>query len=70
MHKKQEAVIEGILFAMGESVKVASLAEALEISGEEVRELVRQMQGKTAASRLLKSRMPFRCVQKRRFTNT
>lgn len=43
MHKKQEAVIEGILFAMGESVKVASLAEALEISGEEVRELVGQM---------------------------
>ncbi len=43
MYKKQEAAIEGILFAMGKSVEASSLAEALGISKEEVMERVRHM---------------------------
>lgn len=42
--EKCEAVIEGILFAMGESVEVARLAEVLEISQEEVREILKNME--------------------------
>ena len=37
---KTTAAIETILFAMGDSVETASLAEVLEISQEEVREAV------------------------------
>ena len=43
MQIEQEAIVEGILFAMGEAVAVGSLAEALGISREEVLELVRHM---------------------------
>ena len=41
--EKQEAVIEGILFAMGESVGISKLAEVLEASEEEVREILQKM---------------------------
>ena len=41
--EKQEAIIEGILFAMGESVEVPKLAEALGISQEEVRDILQKM---------------------------
>jgi len=41
--EKQEAVIEGILFAMGESVGISKLAEVLEASEDEVREILQKM---------------------------
>ena len=41
--EKQEAIIEGILFAMGESVEVPKLAEALGVSQEEVRDILQKM---------------------------
>ena len=37
------AIIEGILFTMGESVEISRLAEVLEISRQEVRELLQDM---------------------------
>lgn len=40
---KQEAIIEGILFAMGESVEISKLAEVLEVSQEEVRNILQKM---------------------------
>ncbi|MCI9531563.1 MAG: SMC-Scp complex subunit ScpB [Lachnospiraceae bacterium] len=48
MYESQEAAIEGILFAMGESVRIDSLAEALGMRQEEVRERVRHMMGRYA----------------------
>lgn len=41
--EKCEAVIEGILFAMGDSVEISRLADALEISREEVQEILQRM---------------------------
>lgn len=38
-----EAIIEGILFSMGDSVEIARLADALEISREEVRDIIANM---------------------------
>ncbi|MCI9081870.1 MAG: SMC-Scp complex subunit ScpB [Lachnospiraceae bacterium] len=38
-----EAVIEGILFTMGESVEIARLAEALELETEQVRQILHKM---------------------------
>lgn len=41
--KNYEAIIEGILFTMGKSVEVSQLAAALEITNEEVYEIVHNM---------------------------
>lgn len=41
--QKYQAALEAILFAMGESVEIAKLAVALEISEDEVRALARKM---------------------------
>lgn len=41
--EQYEAIIEGILFAMGESVEIAKLAEALELPKDEVCKIVRSM---------------------------
>ena len=41
--QKTEAIIEAILFAMGNSVEVSVLAKALELEKEEVSRIVRQM---------------------------
>ena len=41
--EQYEAVIEGILFSMGESVEIARLAEALELEEEQVREILHKM---------------------------
>ena len=41
--EKQEAIIEGILFAMGESVEISKLAEVLETSQEEVQDILHKM---------------------------
>ncbi len=41
--EKQEAIIEGILFAMGESVELSRLAEVLEVSQEEIRDILHGM---------------------------
>ena len=41
--KQQRAAIEAILFAMGDSVEVSRLAQALELSAEEVRERIEEM---------------------------
>lgn len=41
--EQYEAIIEGILFTMGESVEISKLASALEIGQEQVREIVRRM---------------------------
>lgn len=41
---KQKAIIEAILFTMGESVEISRLAEVLETGTKEVKELLVQMQ--------------------------
>ncbi len=41
--QKTEAIIEAILFAMGDSVEVSVLAKALELEKEEVCRIIRQM---------------------------
>ena len=41
--KKAEAVIEAVLFAMGESVEVSKLAHALEVENKEVKKIVMAM---------------------------
>ena len=41
--KQQRAAIEAILFAMGDSVELSRLAQALELSAEEVRERIEEM---------------------------
>ena len=42
--KQTTAAIETILFAMGDSVEIAALAEVLEIPQEDVREAVRVLE--------------------------
>ncbi len=41
--QQYEAIIEGILFTMGESVEVAKLAAALEVDETQVREIIKRM---------------------------
>lgn len=41
-----EAIIEGILFSMGDSVEIARLSEVLEISREEVQNIIQNMKKK------------------------
>ena len=41
--EQYEAIIEGILFAMGESVELARLAEVLELELEQVRMILHKM---------------------------
>lgn len=48
--EKQEAIIEGILFAMGESVEISKLAEVLEVSQEEVRDILQKMKKRYGAT--------------------
>ncbi len=41
--EQYEAIIEGILFAVGESVEISRLAEALEVESEQVQKIVQKM---------------------------
>ncbi len=41
--EQYEAVIEGILFTMGESVEIARLAEAVELETDQVRQILHKM---------------------------
>jgi len=41
--EQYEAIIEGILFTMGESVEISRLAQVLELEEEQVREILHQM---------------------------
>ncbi|NBH12686.1 SMC-Scp complex subunit ScpB [Lachnospiraceae bacterium] len=41
--EQYQAIIEGILFTMGEAVEIERLAEALELETEQVRQIIRQM---------------------------
>lgn len=41
--QQYEAIIEGILFTMGESVEIAKLAAALEVDETQVREIIKRM---------------------------
>ncbi|MBR2764453.1 MAG: SMC-Scp complex subunit ScpB [Blautia sp.] len=43
---KLQAAIEAILFTMGDSVKLSQLADALQISKEQVRKLINEMSGR------------------------
>ena len=47
---KQEAVIEAVLFSMGSSVKISRLAELIEATPDEVRDIVAKMKKKMDAS--------------------
>lgn len=47
--QQQEAVIEAILFTMGESVEIGRLAAVLETDKKEVKEILEEMQGKYEA---------------------
>ena len=42
--QQQEAVIEAILFTMGESVEISRLAAVLETDKKEVKEILEEMQ--------------------------
>lgn len=44
--EEQEAIVEAVLFTMGESVEVTKLAEVLEVSAEEARDIVYKMMQK------------------------
>lgn len=44
--EQYEAIIEGILFTMGESVEIIRLAEALELETEQVRQILHKMKGR------------------------
>lgn len=46
--EEYEAIIEGILFSMGESVEISRLAEVLEISQEEVQDIIQNMKKRYA----------------------
>ena len=41
--ERYEAIIDGILFAVGESVEISRLAEALEVESEQVQKIVQKM---------------------------
>ena len=41
--KAMEAAVEALLFAMGEAIPAADIAQVLEVSVEDVRKLVRHM---------------------------
>lgn len=43
--KKQKAVLEAVLFTMGESVEVSRLAQVIEAGEEETKELLMELQG-------------------------
>ena len=45
-HKKIMAVIEAVLFAMGDSVEMSKLVHVLEISEKEIREVISEMNDK------------------------
>lgn len=47
--QKAEAVLESILFTMGDSVEISRLASVLELSDKEVREILEGMQAKYQA---------------------
>ena len=49
--QQQEAVIEAILFTMGESVEISRLAAVLETDKKEVKEILEEMQKKYEAER-------------------
>ena len=38
--EEKEAIIEAVLFSMGESVELAKLAEVLEISKDETKDII------------------------------
>lgn len=44
--EQYEAIIEGILFTMGESVEVSKLAAVLEVDEAQVREIIQRMMGR------------------------
>ena len=70
--EQYQAIIEGILFTMGEAVEIERLAEALELETEQVRQIIRQngMSRRIGGSSLWKLKMQFRCVRKKSCTNT
>jgi len=44
--EEKEAIIEAVLFSMGESVELAKLAEVLEVSKEETKDIIYKMMDK------------------------
>ena len=57
--KKAEAIIEAVLFAMGDSVELSKLTHVLEMEPQKIRDIKR----KTEESRLLNWKIPISCVQ-------
>ena len=47
--QKAEAILEAILFTMGDSVEISRLASVLEMTNKEVKEILLEMQEKYAA---------------------
>ena len=70
---KLQAAIEAILFTMGDSVKLSQLADALQISKEQVRKLINEMSGRydqeDRGIRLMTRRMRFSSAPKRNTMN-
>ena len=63
--RQQEAAIEAVLFAMGESVEIDKLAEVIEEEEETARQIIAEMKDKwerKAGVSLWNLKMPTRCV--------
>ena len=65
--KKAEAIIEAVLFAMGDSVELSKLTHVLEMEPQKIRDIIAKMneniKRKTEESRLLNWKIPISCVQ-------
>ena len=71
--KKYKAIIEGILFSMGESVELEKIAGALGLDQKKTKELIDEMRNEwEEQKRALPSRSwmePTRCAPDPKFTN-
>ena len=62
--KKAEAIIEAVLFAMGDSVELSKLTHVLEMEPQKIRDIIAKMNEKyQEESRLLNWKIPISCVQ-------
>ena len=64
--KKLQAAIEAILFAMGGSVELKKLAQAIGHDEETTKKIIRQMIGESGSSNW---KLRFRCARKKRCMN-
>ena len=66
--KKYKAIIEAILFTMGESVELEKIADAIELDKKKTKKLINEMMRAALQSWSLTGRI--RCVREPRCMNT